>query len=256
MTKKEAVSIISKCARQYALNLCDKQVVFVYRDQKNKPDYVEVFFRSNNFMHFTGIEAKNLMKANRFYRDAIQQRLKESNLIFKDNHTTELKLQILPKIMNIASSARMIGDYAGTGVDLYTEKVTGTTSACLGLIEKNGIYIPNTVLQEDIRDIIPKPPGKIFAIFRKDIHQKQYTELTYKSKSSHITQKCLPKELSPQIAPSLWQLFISYDKPPNALPQPSQAQATPFGISPSSPHTFRKTRTLQESSQGSAVPRK
>lgn len=225
MTKKEAISIISKCARQYAVNLCDKQLAFVYRDSKNKTDYAEVIFRSNNFMHFTGIETKNSMKANMFYKAALEQRLKESNLVFKSNHTTELKLQILPKIMNIAISARMIGDYAGSGLDLYTEKVTGTTSACLGLIEKDGAYIPNTVLQEDIRSIIPKPPGKIFAIFRRDIHQNQYTELTYQSKTFLITQRCLPKELSLKIDPSL------------TAPSPTPTSQSPTPRSPSPPRT-------------------
>lgn len=154
-------------------------------------------------MHFTGIETLNHVKANAFYRDAIDQRLKESTIAFKDNHTTELKLQILHSVMNIAYSARMIGDYSGPCLDLYTEKVTGTTSACLGLVKAEKNYVPNTVLKEDIRNIIPKPPGKIFAIFRKLITSETYTELTYQSKGIVITRKCLPKDLLIKIDPAL-----------------------------------------------------
>jgi hypothetical protein len=204
MTKKEAISIISRCATLYAFNLCDRQLAFVYRDSNNRAKFVEVIFRSNNFMHFTGIDTKKHNKANAFYRDALDKRLKESDIQFKNNHTTELKLQILHSIMNIPFSARMIGDYTGAHLDLYTEKVAGTTTACLGLILHKNEYIPNTILKEDIRNIIPKPPGKIFAIFRKSIRQNLYAELTFRSGSIDITKKCLPPDLLKKVDMSLF----------------------------------------------------
>ena len=64
MTKKEAISIISKCAALYDTNLCNKQLAFVYRDKNNHTGFVEITFRSNNFMHFTGIDSKKHIKAN------------------------------------------------------------------------------------------------------------------------------------------------------------------------------------------------
>lgn len=203
MTKKEAISIISKCAALYDANLCNKQLAFVYRDGNNRSGFVEITFRSNNFMHFTGIDSKKHTKANAFYRDALEKRLKESDIYFKDNHTTELKLQILQSIMNIPFSARMIGDYIGIHLELYTEKVAGTTTACLGLILRGNEYIPNTILKEDIRNITPKPPGKIFAIFRKPIRQDIYTELTFRSGNIYITKKCLPLDLLKKVDMSL-----------------------------------------------------
>ena len=210
MTKKEAISIISKCAMLYAANLCDRQLAFVYRDGNNQTGFVEVTFRSNNFMHFTGIDMKNHIKANAFYRDALDKRLKESDIQFKNNHTTELKLRILQNIMNIPFSARMIGDYTGAHLDLYTEKVAGTTTACLGLVLRGNEYIPNTILKEDIRNIIPKPPGKIFAIFRKSVRQDIYTELTFQSGRIDITKKCLPPDLLEKVDMSI---FVSETKP-------------------------------------------
>ena len=86
---------------------------------------------------------------------------------------------------------------------LYTEKVTGTTTACLGLIEKENFYLPNSVLSEDIRVIIPKPPGKIYAIFKKPMNSPLYTQLTYHTKNLKITKKCLPQTLVTQIEPLL-----------------------------------------------------
>ena len=86
MTKKEAISIISKCTASYDANLCNKQLAFVYRDGNNRTGFVEITFRSNNFMHFTSINSKKHIKANAFYRDALEKRLKESDIQFKDNH--------------------------------------------------------------------------------------------------------------------------------------------------------------------------
>ena len=107
--------------------------------------------------------------------------------------------------MSIDTKARMIGNYIGPHLELYTEKVTGTTSACLGLIQGKDCYIPNSVLSEDIRSIVPKPPGKIYAIFKKDINSPLYTQLTYKAKNITITKKCLPEELLSEIDPSLFE---------------------------------------------------
>ena len=107
--------------------------------------------------------------------------------------------------MSIDTKARMIGNYIGPHLELYTEKVTGTTSACLGLIQGKDYYIPNSVLSEDIRSIVPKPPGKIYAIFKKDINPPLYTQLTYKAKNITITKKCLPEELLNEIDSSLFE---------------------------------------------------
>jgi hypothetical protein len=99
----------------------------------------------------------------------------------------------------------MIGNYTGPHLELYTEKVTGTTTACLGLVQANNCYVPNSVLSEDIRSIVPKPPGKIYAIFKKPIGSPVYTQFTYKSKDISITKRCLPKGLLSQIEPSLFE---------------------------------------------------
>lgn len=203
MNKSEAISIISNCTVTYKKFLDGKQVVFVYRDENNHADFTELKFRSYNFLHFTGVTLRKGLTANDFYRYALNHRLSERDFSFKSKHTTELKLKVLDTIMNVDTKARMIGNYTGPHLELYTEKVTGTTTACLGLISKGDCYIPNSVLSEDIRSIVPKPPGKIFAIFKKSIGNSLYTQLTYRSQNINITQKCLPKTLVDLIEPSL-----------------------------------------------------
>lgn len=203
MNKSEAISIISKCAKLYKKYLDGNQLVFVFRDENNHSNYTEVKFRSYNFLHFTGVDLRKGLNANDFYRFALNNRLSERDFCFKNNHTTELKLKVLDTIMCIDTKARMIGNYIGPHLELYTEKVTGTTTACLGLIAKGDCYIPNSVLSEDIRSIVQKPPGKIFAIFKKPINGTLYTQLTYKSQNTKITKKCLPITLANRIEPSL-----------------------------------------------------
>ena len=193
MTKKQAIAIIIKCAKQYQQYLERNQVVFVYRDEYNHSHHTVVKFHSHNFLHFTGVVPRTGLNANGFYRAALNSRLSEKDFSFKNNHTTELKLQVLSTIMSIDTKARMIGNYIGPHLELYTEKVTGTTSACLGL------------LSEDIRSIVPKPPGKIYAIFKKDINSPLYTQLTYKAKNITITKKCLPEGLLNEIDSSLFE---------------------------------------------------
>jgi hypothetical protein len=203
MDKKQAINIINKCAKTYKKYLDGYQIVFIYRDENNKSNYAEVQFRSHNFLHFTGVTPRQGLLANDFYRFALNSKLSENDFSFKHNHTTELKLSVLNSIMNIDTSARMIGNYIGPHLELYTEKVTGTTTACLGLVQANNCYVPNSVLSEDIRSIVPKPPGKIYAIFKKRIGCSLYTQLTYKSNNLSLTKKCIPKELISQIDSSL-----------------------------------------------------
>lgn len=63
----------------------------------------------------------------------------------------------------------MIGNYNGPHLELYTEKVVGTTTACIGLIKRNKYYISNSILHEDIRDISDNPIGNIVYILKKTV---------------------------------------------------------------------------------------
>lgn len=207
MTKKEIISIISKCAHLYADNLCNKQLALIFLDNTKQIRFLEITFRSNNFLHFTGVKTSKHIKANKFYTDALEHRLKESNICLKDKRTAEMKLQILADMMKLPYSARMIGDYTGPRVELYTEKITGTISYSLGLIKSHHTYIPNTILKEDIRNITPKPPGKILAILRKELSQNKYSEITYQSKTLPLPKIQIPIKLLLQMNSTLLEKF-------------------------------------------------
>lgn len=75
-----------------------------------------------------------------------------------------MKLSVLPQLMKIYRSAKMVGDYSFTKSVLYTEKLVGNITASLGFVRDDKYYIPNTALKEDIRDITIKPHSRMLAI--------------------------------------------------------------------------------------------
>ena len=85
MTKKQAIAIITKCAKQYQQYLEGNQVVFVYRDENNKSNHTSVRFHSHNFLHFTGVTPRTGMNANGFYRAALNNRLTGEDVALDDS---------------------------------------------------------------------------------------------------------------------------------------------------------------------------
>lgn len=204
MNKTEIISTVHKCVCAYETNLCNTQVMFVYLNSHNQIDFAEVRFRSHNFLHFTGLIPREDISANKFYHLILNHKLSPNDFVIGQPVNTERKLQILSKIVIIDQLARMIGDYIGPRLALYTEKIIGTTSACLGLILINNYFIPNTILHEDIRDITQPPIGKIIAIFKMKNSERNYTQLIYKKKGITLTQALLPSIVLDKINPKFW----------------------------------------------------
>lgn len=74
MTKEHIRNTIYKCTLLYEKNLCNNQILFIYRDAQNHTSSAEVRFRSHNFLHFTGVLPIQL-SANDFYRYALNHKL-------------------------------------------------------------------------------------------------------------------------------------------------------------------------------------
>ena len=89
--------------------------------------------------------------------------------------------------MQIDKKARIIGDYNSQKVYLSTEKLIGSVNMCLGFIKENNYYIANTALKEDIRNIVEEQ-GRIVLILKKNIKDKEYSEIIYKSKNIDNTK--------------------------------------------------------------------
>ncbi len=156
MTKKEALATVFACAREYKANLVGKSLLFVCIDKHKNTYCVEVTFDASNFQHMTGFQTE--FSALEFFNRCIDQRLRENDFSFSEDGTTELKMMVLPGLVRKNISANMIGDYNMSQPKLYTERIAGGIKACVGFIKSGGTgrYVPNTVLNGDIRNKVKK----------------------------------------------------------------------------------------------------
>lgn len=194
LEKQEMLSILSKCQKEFDENLKNKKVMFIFENKNRTIDKQEVFFPKSCFYHLTGIKVcdKNGQEVNcySFYELLSKKRLREDSLFRKDN-TTDLKLQVLNQLMRIDRTANMIGEFCGNNIFLQTEKVAGTVNACMGFVKGNeaDIYIPNTVLKTDMREITTDRKN-IIAISKKDYTERLYRNITY-LKQNYAIEKIL-----------------------------------------------------------------
>ena len=181
--KKEYIKIISECQKEFENNLKNKKIIFIYENKEKTIGKEEMIFPTASFYHLTGIKAydsnnKELNSYN-FYNLLKNNGINASKIKIKDQ-TTYYKLQVLPQLMKIDKTANMIGNFTEDALFLQTDKIVGNVNACMGFVknQKSNIYIPNTALKKDIRDITQERK-KIVAILKKDINDKLYSNVTY-----------------------------------------------------------------------------
>ena len=176
-TNEEALSIINACAVEYKKNLSSNNLLFVTTGS-NRALCFETLFMPHNFKHLTGVES-NLSGLD-FFDLAVRNRISPSEITLADDGTTDLKLDILPQLMNIHVTARMIGDYDHSRPLLIADKFAGAVTMAMGFVQTNGLYMPNTALKKDVRDItIHATRRRVTLIFVKHRHDIKYTFLSY-----------------------------------------------------------------------------
>ncbi len=189
--KKDAIKIVTDCAKKYDEHLAGKTLLFVCIDKQGVVSSLELNFDAGNYMHLTGLvptrsrDAKGneyILTPKDFYKKCLDNKLKEQEFEFDKNGTTPLKLEVLSYIMNGHLSASMVGDFNSLNPKLYTEKLVGGVKACVGFVRSKGQgrYVPNTLLKEDIRNNV-SDCKRVIAVFRKNRADTNFTELTYKA---------------------------------------------------------------------------
>lgn len=146
---------------------------------------IELYFPKSSFANLTGVTItnsnNNVLNSFSFYN------LLKSGSVSIDKYkieckdcTTDLKLQVLPYLMRIDKNANMVCDFDSSKIYLQTDKLIGGTNCCMGFIKEHrkGVYIPNTALNTDMRNIIISKCN-ILAILKKSAIEKQYKEITY-----------------------------------------------------------------------------
>ena len=189
MEKKEAIKIIVQCAKTYKQCLLNQNIMFVYYERKyNRYAYFETTFLSSNFCHLTGVEREKSISPNDFFNRCIQHKLSPDNFELRDDGTTEMKLQVLPYIIQIHRVSKMTGDHNKYGIQLHTERLAGNVKGCVGFVKDGGYFVPNTVLRENVRNITLSPQHRIVATFSKKMKEDKYTTLSYTAKGFDIRQ--------------------------------------------------------------------
>lgn len=195
-TKSEAIKIIVACAEKYCVELENRSLLFLCLDKNKHLVAHEFFFNGYNFMHLTGVKvssSQDQMSANLFYEKCLSHKLSPNDFEFAEDGTTILKLQVLPTLMDKRLSASMIGNFDSNRPRLYTDKLAGSVKACMGFIMdgSNGQYVPNTVLQEDIRNYVGSY-ARVIGVFRKHNQEDGYSEVTYRASNVEWDRICVP----------------------------------------------------------------
>ena len=203
--KQEAIKIITASAKKYDEELNRKTLMFLYKEKRGHISALEVHFYDYNFLHLTGVEFidkernSNIKSkgAKIFYRKCVDGNLSPNDFSFNKNGTSMLKLAVLPSIISKNLNAKMLGNYDNQKIMLYTEKVVGNNHACTGFrLDQHKEYVPNTLIQQSVKEITSPDCFQIIATFRKLRSAEKYDEVTYISKNIDWEQIELPLEYS------------------------------------------------------------
>ena len=238
-SKKDAIRIVTMAAKDYAHLLENQNFLFLYKNRNtHNIAFFQTLFTARNLQHLTGIYLINkegvLVKNHiQFYRKCIQNRLSESEIRFKPDGTTPLKLAALPQIINFINCSKMVAIYHEIRPKLAVDLLTGTTNFCLGFTgDKRGYYMPSSALLEDIRKLSPES-HQILAILSKPASGKTpcYQNIRYLAKGVRLEKLLLPPELY-SILDLSPELTSQTGSPPGTQPltppRPEQSETPSF----------------------------
>lgn len=205
--RKEAIRIICAAAKDYDKLLNGNNYIFIYKNRStNQIEFFETIFLGRNFQHLTGIEfvdkqGKTNSNSTYFYQKCVKSTLQEKEIRFKQDGTTELKLQALPLIINFLKSSKMTAIYNGIRPRLSIDRLAGTTNFCLGFTKDKDYYVPSSCLLEDIRNLA-EVSYQILAIFSKPAKRTSpiYKDIRYVAKGVSLHQLPYPDTLLAKIS--------------------------------------------------------
>lgn len=206
MDKKEAIKQICTLAKQYDLNLLNRNIIFIF-NYNDTYQYLETAFFNRNFLHLIGVKLLDSSNTpTNFYNQCLTNRVPINSFELKKDGTTELKLRVLPSLFNL-SGYKMIGEYNKTKNFLITEKLCGGIHGCIGFVKDGAskYNVPNTSLQEDIRNLVRKT-YRIVAVLGKSTSERYYNRLIYTDKNTNLRSIQLPHEINENID---WNIIIT-----------------------------------------------
>lgn len=191
MDKQLAIEIVTESSKLFKENLEGRNVLFV---GKNSTGYthIETKFSKDSFLHLTGLQIdKSRLSAKNFYKKCLNNRLRECDFSFNRNGTTILKLSILKQMMKIHKISNTISNYNGSKPKLYTEKLAGNNSMCMGFRSIGKELKPDTLLSEDIDNISDEKFKVIMTLVKYD-SDKHYIDYSYLADDVKLDEIKLP----------------------------------------------------------------
>lgn len=195
VNKKQAIKIITDAAKKYDELLNKKHFLIIYQTKRNI-EYVKIDFRSQYFLHLTGVETS--LSAKVFYSACLNNRLSEQNIKLQTHGHTQRKLFVLPYLHELLFNHCMIGNSLNNGVRINANYFVGNTKTVLSLGFRNvdDIDIPVSLYCENIKKLTA-PTYKVLGIFSKMYYEEKFNVCTY---SSGLEELQLPEYIKDMIS--------------------------------------------------------
>lgn len=169
--KNEILKQIVLAAKVYDKELCDKELLILYKESKKDIGFCTVEFLPGNFQYFTG--TKSHVSPVRFYKMALNGKLAIKDFELKyDQYTISKKMSIISSVMNLPNNAKIIGAYQGATKCLQADWGAGNINYVLTLRnDENNYqkYVPLGINMENAQEVTSNKA--IIAILRKEINK-------------------------------------------------------------------------------------
>lgn len=176
LDKKYVLKTIVNLAKLYKKNLVGKNFLIVSKTNDTPYKFWEVKFEKKQFKHLTGV--KSHISPTYFYKKSISRSLSIKDFEIRNDGTTELKLEVLPKLLEFKDSIRMIGDYDDCSPKLYTEVLAGNVQGALGFInDEKSDLVPNTCLKCNTK--LRSKHERIVLMLSKKFSETEYCNIEY-----------------------------------------------------------------------------
>lgn len=176
LNKKDVLKTIISSAKLYKKNLENKNLLIVSRRKSQPFKFWELKFEKKQFKHLIGIDTT--LSSTHFYKKALSGKLSVNDFELRTDGTTELKLLVLPSLMDFKDHVRMIGEFEDCSPKLFTEVLAGNIQGALGFVHDNkDELVPNTCLKCNTNH--RADAERIVLILSRNLSDTDYSNIEY-----------------------------------------------------------------------------
>lgn len=181
LDKREVLRQVVSAAKKYKENLLGRNYLIISKKKHMDFKYWELKFEKKQFAHLTGLETT--LSSSHFYQKAIGGRLSVRDFNLREDGTTELKLEVLPLLMEFKDKIRVVGYFEDCSPRLMTDVLAGNHQGALGFVkDEKDCLVPNTCLKCDTRFRVDSE--RIVMILSKKFEDKEYKKVEYAANKS------------------------------------------------------------------------